>query len=461
MNYVRHLNAFFSLVRCDNRLTSSHVSLYMALFQCWNSNRFQNPFPINRETILQLSKIGSKTTYHKCIRELHQAKYINAQSGISKFRILKISIIPLDNDPGHNTNQPELFTNTSQESKSPNTIVPVPPGPTSFTYPVKSNSICSTCTFFNTPTGTNNGTSPVPILAHTSTDSGTDPVPILAPAGTNSGTDTVPKMGHINKLNSKNNVCVKNTPTHIFLKNKKIQEELNKLARDPNLGPEEPSYEAKSPSPDNFGRGGFRGRPPILAEVLQFFHLQSYPPPEAQKFYLYNQAKSWMLTDRLPITDWQALAHKWMLNVNSQTVSSPSPSGEGFRERENLPHGASPLSMQWRGVGGEVQSLYQTFLSNQNPFKSITPIHFTILDLKLEKTALEEARRHRMNQLTGSNQYSVNQLLQAYESGNDQNEWIQKDQPNLIALAKRFAVFQYFYQCQQSGITKLDIKPDV
>src|SRR5688500_1091583 len=55
MNYIRHLNTFFSHVKTDTRLTSSHVSLYMALFQYWNFNRFQNPFSIYRENIMQLS----------------------------------------------------------------------------------------------------------------------------------------------------------------------------------------------------------------------------------------------------------------------------------------------------------------------------------------------------------------------------------------------------------------------
>lgn len=56
----------------DERLNPSHVSLYLALFQFWNMNRFKNPISIHREDTMRLSKIGSKNTYHKCISELSQ-----------------------------------------------------------------------------------------------------------------------------------------------------------------------------------------------------------------------------------------------------------------------------------------------------------------------------------------------------------------------------------------------------
>ena len=96
MNYIRHMNAFFTLIKNETGLTSSHISLYMALFQYWNFNRFQNPFPVYRDTMMQLSKIGSKITYHKCIKELHLASYIVYHPSISKYQPVKISMIRLD-----------------------------------------------------------------------------------------------------------------------------------------------------------------------------------------------------------------------------------------------------------------------------------------------------------------------------------------------------------------------------
>jgi hypothetical protein len=119
MNYVRHLNAFFALVRSDQRLTSSHVSLYMALFQYWNFNRFNNPFSIYRENIMQLSKL-SKNTYHKCVKELHEAKYIYYHPSPSKFQAVRISIVRLDKEeePKTRYHQLDLFTGIKNDTGS-------------------------------------------------------------------------------------------------------------------------------------------------------------------------------------------------------------------------------------------------------------------------------------------------------------------------------------------------------
>lgn len=72
MNYIAHLTAVMERIAQDERLNPSHVSLYLALFQLWNMNRFNNPISIHREDTMRLSKIGSKNTYHKCISELSQ-----------------------------------------------------------------------------------------------------------------------------------------------------------------------------------------------------------------------------------------------------------------------------------------------------------------------------------------------------------------------------------------------------
>lgn len=76
MNYIRHLNGFFMRMSDDQRITSFHICLYMALFQIWNLNRFQNPFTIVRDEMMQLSRIGSVNTYARCIKELQEWGYI-------------------------------------------------------------------------------------------------------------------------------------------------------------------------------------------------------------------------------------------------------------------------------------------------------------------------------------------------------------------------------------------------
>lgn len=76
MNYIKHLNAVFKRFSTDARLNPTHISLYMALFQFWNIGRFQEQFYINREEVMKMAKIGSKATYHRCLKSLHKWKYI-------------------------------------------------------------------------------------------------------------------------------------------------------------------------------------------------------------------------------------------------------------------------------------------------------------------------------------------------------------------------------------------------
>lgn len=74
---VRELSNFFDAIRNDNRISTSHISLYMALFELWNQNDFQNPISIRRQQIMEAAKISGLATYHRCIRELQEYGYIN------------------------------------------------------------------------------------------------------------------------------------------------------------------------------------------------------------------------------------------------------------------------------------------------------------------------------------------------------------------------------------------------
>jgi hypothetical protein len=74
---VRELSNFFEAIREDNRISTSLIELYMALFERWNQNDFQNPVLIRRQQIMAAAKISGLATYHRCIRDLHQYGYIH------------------------------------------------------------------------------------------------------------------------------------------------------------------------------------------------------------------------------------------------------------------------------------------------------------------------------------------------------------------------------------------------
>lgn len=77
MNYIKQLTAAIFRISEDDRLNTAHVSLYLALFQLWNMNRFRNPISLNRMDVMKISKIGSRTTYHRCMKELDNWGYLN------------------------------------------------------------------------------------------------------------------------------------------------------------------------------------------------------------------------------------------------------------------------------------------------------------------------------------------------------------------------------------------------
>ena len=86
MNYILHLSAFFEKISLDNRLNPTHVSLYMAIFQYWNAERFQNPVSVSRQELMRISKISAKATYHKCIKDLHNFGYIKYIPSYNPFK---------------------------------------------------------------------------------------------------------------------------------------------------------------------------------------------------------------------------------------------------------------------------------------------------------------------------------------------------------------------------------------
>ena len=76
MNYIRHMSGFFARLTEDKRLSSYHISLYFALFQQWNEQRFAEQFIIARGETMQLSRLGSMNTYARCMKDLAEWGYI-------------------------------------------------------------------------------------------------------------------------------------------------------------------------------------------------------------------------------------------------------------------------------------------------------------------------------------------------------------------------------------------------
>jgi len=101
MNYIKQLNAVFEKFFFDERLNPTHISLYMALFQEWNSSRFADTFFVNRRELMRVSKIGSKSTYHRCITDLDSWNYLSYFPSNNPYKgsKIKMSIIRTTDEP--------------------------------------------------------------------------------------------------------------------------------------------------------------------------------------------------------------------------------------------------------------------------------------------------------------------------------------------------------------------------
>ena len=116
VNYILHLNAVFDQFSKDSRLNPSHISLYVALFQLWNSNHFPKEFFVNREEVMQLAKVGSKSTYHRCIKELDNWKYIIYFPSHNPYKGSKIKLLKFGTSIGQAVvhNRTKIGTSTGQ-----------------------------------------------------------------------------------------------------------------------------------------------------------------------------------------------------------------------------------------------------------------------------------------------------------------------------------------------------------
>lgn len=100
MNYIKLLNAAFEKFYFDDRLNPTHISLYMALFQEWNSSRFADVLYVNRRDLMRCAKIGSKSTYHRCIVDLDDWQYLSYFPSNNPYKgsMIKMAIIGTDDE---------------------------------------------------------------------------------------------------------------------------------------------------------------------------------------------------------------------------------------------------------------------------------------------------------------------------------------------------------------------------
>ena len=268
---------------------------------------------------MKLSAIGSKNTYHKCLKELHHFGYIYYHSSVNKFYKSFVQIVKLDQpDSTAEKQQLDLFSDSKEELNVDN----------------------------NSPVASPNS---VQHEHFSSTDIDTAPVPYLTVASRKIDTVPVANVGLLIKhkqVNSKQEREENSLTQKIFFKNKKLQEGINAFSAAPKMIPLKPPPLSL---PSAFGEGsgvrsslpspqgelsGVRPVRPHLSNVLTYFSQNNYPSIEAQKFFNHYQSNGWLVAGKTPMQNWQSSANKWMINTSNFQIAQKA--NDGNHEQRNI-----------------------------------------------------------------------------------------------------------------------------
>jgi hypothetical protein len=309
MNYIKHLTGFFDKVAKDKLLNPTHVSLYIALFQFWNINRFRNPISISRHEIMRISKISSLATYHRCLKLLDSHGYIKYEPSFNPYKGSHV----------------HLF-NFSDELK------------------------------------------PTPRSERTATSNFEPPIEQVVnklETGNETAIEHVSEQALVPSINNTNNTNFLNDSNGLNLgeQAKKIEDEipdfLKRNAQEKEKSSEKKEKEempediaqlnptssnpafadysaertanrqqkscAKKEKPEQFDESIHRSenlqQNPTIQEVHTYFREQSYPDLEASKFFNYFTSIGWLVGGKTPMADWQSAARNWMINAPKFTTN--------------------------------------------------------------------------------------------------------------------------------------------
>ncbi|WP_310560699.1 transcriptional regulator [Flavobacterium sp.] len=298
MNYIKHLTGFFEKVAIDRTLNPTHVSLYMSLFQFWNCNRFKNPISINRDEVMRISKISSKATYHKCLKNLHSLGYLNYEPSYNPFKGSHVYLFNFSDDL-----KP---TPKSEKTTIPNNE-PV------FEL-VNEQVVNKSCTSAGTSSGTGTEQALVSYINNTNIPNISNDLKIV-------NLDEQAKKFQIddNVIARNDAICekIKEEKSSAKKEEKEIPEDLlieNSRTSFPAFA--DPNAKQTQDSRQKSSAKKEKELTPTIENVKAYFLEQHFPELEANKFFNYFSSIGWLVGGKSPMVDWKAAAQNWMLNAN-------------------------------------------------------------------------------------------------------------------------------------------------
>lgn len=85
VNYIKHLDTFFEIVRCCDAIHYANIAMYISLFRLWNLSYFSNPFSPSRDDIMMYSGFRSKDAFYRNLRELEGLDLIRYYPSRSRY----------------------------------------------------------------------------------------------------------------------------------------------------------------------------------------------------------------------------------------------------------------------------------------------------------------------------------------------------------------------------------------
>jgi len=202
---------------------------------------------------MRISKISSKATYHKCLKNLHSLGYINYQPSYNPFRGSHVILFnfsedlkPLPKSERKPKNEP-LFEQVNEQAL---------------------NKSCTS-------------------------------------SGTGTEQAVVPSINYINNTNISNDKNISNLEEQA----KNFEEINNSSIRIVTSSEVEMSKEEKSSAKKE------EKLQPSIDEVKTYFLENNFPEQEAQKFYNYFSSVGWLVGGKTPMINWQAAAQNWIINA--------------------------------------------------------------------------------------------------------------------------------------------------
>ena len=271
MNYIKHLTGFFDRIIQDRNLNPTHISLYVALFQFWNINRFINPISITRDEVMRISKIASKATYHKCMRDLNDKGYVKYEPSYNPYKGSMVVLM----DFSQYLKPVQKKASTTEKNLSKNEQV---------------------LNKQQTSTGTSTGTS-------------TEQALVSSINNTN-----ITNKSNISKFENWGEQTQNFENDNLFSEEKKEEKKLCEKKKSFSDSPTHLKNNQKIVG-NNFSVPSRTVQNPTQDEVKSYFFEQNFPEIEANKFFNYFTSIGWLVGGKTPMVDWKASANNWMLNA--------------------------------------------------------------------------------------------------------------------------------------------------